>query len=300
MFPFILNTKIYEMKVVIPSFFFMVMLGVLATTFFLYYRAPKLGLSQVACLDFGIIGAIFGVLGARLYHVFFENLDLGYHVPLIQRWFGTKPWEIPTLTYYAHDPMRILEFWRGGFVSYGAFIGGATAVIIYLKLRKLPILQYADFVSTAIPLMVIFIRLGCIGAGCCYGKPTDFFIHLIFHHPQSDAGSKFPGMALHASQIYDMLNGFILLGFLNWRYPRKRFHGEIFLLLFMGYSFFRFWIEFLRGDLDRGVWLGGRLSSAQITGLMIIAITAVCYAFLRTRAKTPPQGLSGSSSAKFT
>lgn len=282
MFPFVLNTHLFGQQVTVPTFFFMVMVGILLTTFYLYYRAPKYGLSQVACLDFGMVGGVFGILGARLYHVLFENLDLGYRLPIIQNWFpDAKPWQLSTLTYYGGDLWRITQFWRGGFVSYGAFIGGALALIIYLRLRKLPILTYADFISAAVPIMIIFIRIGCIGAGCCYGKPTDFFIHFVFHNPASDAGSRFPGMSLHASQLYDMLSGFIWLFYLGWRFPRRAFHGEILLSLFIGYSAIRFLIEFLRGDADRGLWFGGTLSSAQVTGFGIIIVALVCMGIFK-------------------
>ena len=258
MLPFILNQGDF----VIPTFFFMVMLGVLVTTFYLYFRAPKMGFSQVVVLDLGIIGAICGILGARIFHVFFEAF-----------WF------------YQQDPMHFFEFWRGGFVSFGAYIGGSVSVLLYLKIRKLPVLKYADFVALAIPFMILFIRLGCLGAGCCYGKPTDFFIHLVFTNPHSDAGSKFAGQSLHATQIYDIANAFIIFGILHWRYYKKKFDGEIFLLLLISYSFIRGLIEILRGDADRGVYLDGALSTGQIAGICLIILCGGLYFYLYSRAK---------------
>lgn len=253
MFPYIIN----QGEFVIPTFFFMVMIGVLVTTFYLYFRAPRYGFSQVIVLDVGIVGAIFGILGARIFHVFFEAL-----------WF------------YKEDPMRVFEFWRGGFVSFGAYIGGATAVLVYLKWRKVSVLKYADFIALAIPFLVLFIRIGCLGAGCCYGKPTDFFFHLVFDNPHSDAGSKFPGVELHATQIYDMLNGIFVFSLLHWRYAKKKFDGEILLLLYISYSFIRGMIEFLRGDQDRGVYFDGAVSTGQITGLMLITLCSIAYIYL--------------------
>lgn len=256
MFPFIINHG----EFVIPTFFFMIMLGVLATTFYIYFRAPKLGFSQVVALDMGILGAIFGVIGGRLFHVFAEAF-----------WF------------YREDPMRVFEFWRGGFVSFGAFIGGTLAVMVYLKIRKLPILPYMDLAALGIPIMILFIRIGCLGAGCCYGKPTDFFLHLTFRDPGSDAGSKFAGISLHATQIYDMLNAVFVFALLNWRYARKKFEGEIVLLLFISYSFIRGLVEFLRGDMDRGVYFDGAVSTGQMTGFVLIVLCSVIYFILLRR-----------------
>lgn len=257
MLPFIINYGDF----VIPTFFFMVMLGILTATFYLYFRAPKMGFSQVIVLDSAIIGAVFGIIGARLFHVFVEAF-----------WF------------YQEDFWRVFEFWRGGFVSFGAYIGGTLSVILYLKLRKVPLLKYADFIALALPFLVLFIRMGCLGAGCCYGKPTDFFFHLVFHDHRSDAGSKFAGIPLHATQIYDMFNAIFIFVVLHWRYAHKRFDGEIALLFFMMYAFIRGLIEFMRGDLDRGVYFNGAVSTGQITGGVFILICLVLYVILWRRS----------------
>lgn len=256
---------------VIPTFFTMVTLGILAITFFLYWRAPKLGFSQLVVLDMGIYGAIFGILGARVFHILVEALD-----------------------FYIEDWTRIFEFWRGGFVSYGAFIGGGVAVLLYLLFRRQPLLKYADFVATGLPILVFFIRMGCFGVGCCYGKPTDFFFHLTFHNPYSPAAEAgFLGQDLHATQIYGMLKAVFLFVFLNWYYRRRRFDGEVLCLFFTLYPLLRGLIEFLRGDLDRGVYFDGAVSTAQITGAVIFLIASVVYFLLSKRSKafkTRPPG----------
>ena len=258
MFPFIINQGSF----VIPTFFFMVMLGVLSATFYLYFRAPKLGFSQVAVLDVGIVGAIFGVLGARIFHVFFEAF-----------WF------------YKQNPMHFFEFWRGGFVSFGAYIGGTLAVLIYLRVRKLPILKYADFVALSIPFLIFFIRVGCLGAGCCYGKPTHFFFHLTFTDPNSSAGSVYPGVPLYPTQILDMLNAVFIFVVLHWRYNRKKFDGEILIWLFLLYGSIRSMIEILRGDTDRGVYMNGMISTGQITSAVWFVICLISYFVLLKRSQ---------------
>lgn len=258
MFPFIIHSG----DLVIPTFFFMMMLGVMASTFYMYFLAPRHGFSQIVVLDCSIVGTICGILGGRLFHVFVEAL-----------WF------------YQENPWRFFEFWRGGFVSYGAFIGGTIGILVYLKIKKQPILEYVDFIALAVPLMVVFIRIGCLGAGCCYGKPTDFPLYLAFHNRASEAGSKFPGIHLHASQVYDLLNGMLIFIVLNWRYKYRRFKGEIVLLFFMLYAFIRGLIEFLRGDAERVLWLQGSVSTGQITGVVIIALCVVIYVLLYRKAK---------------
>ena len=247
---------------IIPTFFTMVMLGALAATFFIYYKAPKVGLSQVTVLDIGMVGTLFGVLGGRLFHVFAEAF-----------WF------------YQEDWTRIFEFWRGGFVSYGAFILGSIAVVVYLLIRKQPLLKYLDLGGLSLPIVVFFIRVGCLGAGCCHGKPTDFFIHLVFNNPASTAGSLYLGVPLHATQIYSMINAALLFAFLNQRYKRRLFDGEIILLFFMIYPVLRGLVEILRGDLDRGVYFDGLLSTGQITGAVVFVFASLTYFYLFKKRK---------------
>ncbi|HBF12001.1 MAG TPA: hypothetical protein DDW49_01210 [Deltaproteobacteria bacterium] len=250
MFPFIINHDPW----VLPTFFFMVMVASVVATFFLYWQAPKKGFSQIAVLDISLFGTLGGIIGARLFHVFVE-----------------------APSYYWEDPIRVFYVWQGGFVGYGAFIGIMASTLLYVFVKKLPLLDYADFVATACPFIIFFVRVGCLGAGCCYGKPTHFWLHLSFTDPASDAGSDFPGVKLHATQLYDMANAAFIFFFLQWFYPRRKFKGQIFLLFLMMYAFFRFFIECLRGDADRGVYLDGLISTSQVTGIVIIAVCSIFY-----------------------
>lgn len=246
MFPFIFHYK----DIFIPTFFFMIMVASLVTTFYCYWQAGRVGLSQVAILDISLLGTLLGVIGARFFHIFAE-----------------------APAYYWEDPWRVFYFWQGGFVGYGAFIGVTAATILYVKWRKLDVLEYADLMALGCPFIIGLIRVGCLGAGCCYGKPTDFFLHFVFNHPASDAARFHAGVPVHATQLYDFLNACLTFGVVHYVYFRKRaFKGQAMLTFFMMYSFFRFLIEFLRGDEDRGVYLDGAISTSQITGIVIWVI----------------------------
>ncbi len=251
--------------IVISNFQFLVMLGILITAFYLYYLAPRYGLSQLVALDVGIVGGIFGIAGAKLFHVVFEY----------------EYWD-----YYRQNPWSALQIWRGGLVSYGAYFGGITSILLYLKIKKLPLITYADFISQAVPILVVFIRMGCIAAGCCYGKPTDFFIHLTFPHLVTDKGVNLSGVPLHASQLYDLMNGVFMFGLFRYLYPRRAFQGQIFILLLVCYAFVRFFIEFLRGDADRGLYFGGLLSTGQIISTILVTLGSLTYIYLWKKAKS--------------
>lgn len=260
MLPFVFQYK----DIYIPTFFLMVMVASLATTFYVYRQAPKKGLSQLVVLDLALLSTFFGIIGARLFHVFFEAPE-----------------------YYWEHPGYVFHFWQGGFVGYGVFIGITVSVLIYVKLKKLPVLRYCDLVALGCPLIVLLVRVGCLGAGCCYGKPTDFFIHLTFNNPASDAGRDFAGIALHATQFYDLINAILVFVVVHIVDKRKKFHGQVMLVFFMMYALIRFFIEFIRGDEDRGVYFDGLISTSQIAGVVIVVVCLVAYYFWRKR---PAQG----------
>ncbi len=237
----------------------MMVLASLAATFYVYYRAPSKGLSKVVALDLGILGTLAGIVGTRLFHVFVEAPG-----------------------YYWQHPSHIYQIWRGGLVSHGGIILITVTFLIYFRMKKLPMWKYLDLCAPAFAIINFFIRLGCLSAGCCYGKPTHFFIHLVFKSPASDAGYKFQGVPLHATQVYDLLlSGVFLFFILNWIDRKKKFDGQVTACFFILYGFMRGMVEFLRGDLDRGVYAGGMISTGQIMGLCSIVFGFILYFYRR-------------------
>ncbi len=80
---------------------------------------------------------------------------------------------------------------------------------------------------------------------------------------------------LHPSQLYESFAAFLIFFFLLWLAPRKRFHGQVTLAYVALYSAVRFGLEFLRGDLERGTWFGGVLSTSQIAAIVLLLAVAV-------------------------
>lgn len=239
------------------TYFLFIIIAALATTLYIYWQAKRQKFSLVVVLDMALFGTLGGVLGARLFHVFFESAFL------------------PNPDYYWEKPIRILHFWQGGYVGYGAFIGTTLAILAYLFIRKLPVLKYADLVALGAPLIVFFIRIGCLGEGCCYGKPTDFWLHFTFTDE----------IPRHATQLYDMINALLAFGIVHWVYFKKRhFLGLATLSFFASYAVGRFWIEFLRGDADRGVYLNF-ISTSQITSLVILGVVIVLFFVLSRKGQ---------------
>lgn len=233
----------------VPSFFFMIMVASLAAAFIAVRFAKKEGLSEVAVLDMAIIIVVGSIIGSRLFHIFIEAPG-----------------------YYWEKPIRVFYFWQGGFVSLGAFTISILGCIIYLKFRKLDVARYLDIAALVTPVIIFFVRVGCLLNGCCYGKPTDFFIHLTFTNPASTAYQYYPNVPLHATELYNMINGAIMFGVLYLVYKRRQFFGQVGAVFLIYYAATRFFVEFLRGDVDRGVYFGGAISTGQI--VMVISLIA--------------------------
>lgn len=258
--PFLFN--IGELQ--IPSFFFMIMVGTLACAFYCYWLAGRVGLRREIFLDMGMIGMLAGVIGSRIFHIFVEAPG-----------------------YYWENPLHVFEFWRGGFVSFGAYICVPLSVYVYLRIRKVEVWPYLDLLVLGVPLIQLAIRIACLLAGCCYGKPTDLPWAITFNDPASTAFYYYPNIPLHPTQIYSSLHAILLFAFVNIYYFKKknRFPGEMIPVMFILYLIPRGLIEFFRADSDRGLWFGEMLSTGQVMSLLGLAGFVVMYFYLKHRAQ---------------
>jgi phosphatidylglycerol:prolipoprotein diacylglycerol transferase len=81
------------------------------------------------------------------------------------------------------------------------------------------------------------------------------------------------------------LIGFAILGVLVLLYRRKRFDGQIIVAFVALYAAARFFVEFVRGDADRGFLFGGLLSTSQALGIPLALGAAAAYVHLSRRAR---------------
>lgn len=257
MFPFI---SIYHHTY--STFFFMIAVAIALAAVYSLFQAWRHGLSVGHTLALSCIAAIFGLVGMRIFHVLVE-------APL----------------YYWQHPESIFHIYSGGFVSWGAMIGVVLAAAGYFKVMKLSAWRYLDVFALGFPIIHFFVRLGCLGAGCCFGKATTFPIYLVFADPASVAAKYYPGMPLHAVQIYSMLNAVLLFIIVHWIDKKARFDGQVFLSFAILYSLARIAEEFLRGDVDRGVYLQGILSTGQVMSALLMIAAALLYRYRRLEAQ---------------
>lgn len=156
---------------------------------------------------------------------------------------------------------------QGGIVYLGGFIM-AFGVMIFLAQRARKNVRTV-LNSGAAPLAAAHAigRVGCLLNGCCFGSVCSFPWAVTYSNPYSIAPQ---GLPLHPSQAYEAMALFALSGFLWINSRRALLPFDNIRIYLFGYGVFRFLIEFTRGDLLRGLFLG--LSTSQWLSILLIGI----------------------------
>lgn len=87
---------------------------------------------------------------------------------------------------------------------------------------------------------------------------------------------------VHPTFLYESLWNLVLLGFLIWYSPKKKFHGEIFCLYLMIYGIGRFWIEGLR--TDQLIFFGTGLPVSQLLSIGMVVVSVLLIVCKRMRS----------------
>ena len=231
----------------------------------LYYavrRARQAGLDASRVLDFGIYIIISALVGAKLLLLI---VDFDH--------FWRQPAEIWTLL-------------RSGGVFYGGLVLAFLVGLWYVRKYRLPVWPVADAVAPSIALGHVVGRLGCLLAGCCYGRPTTVAWGITFTDPFAAANVGTPlHVQLHPTQLYDAgAELFILVLILATERFWRRRAGWTFWIYILLYGISRFVIEFYRGD-PRGATMG--FSTSQWISMALVPIAAIMIAVLWRKGPPP-------------
>jgi phosphatidylglycerol:prolipoprotein diacylglycerol transferase len=188
---------------------------------------------------------------------------------------------------YIRDPLRVLKLWEGGLVFYGGFIGALLAGAVYCSLQKLNYWELGDLLIPSVMLGLVFGRIGCTLAGCCFGKACgpDFALGMTFENP---LGLGVKNTPLYPTQVISAVNGFLIF-LLLWLYRKqKRFHGELLAISLIVYGITRSLIEILRED-PRGFLHVGQvlLSESQVVSLFMVLFAACVLVWVRPKQSLP-------------
>ncbi len=236
------------------SYGLMIAIGILAAFWVMERRAPRYGLDKDMGFTLGIFAVVGGVVGAKLLYILVE------------------------LPNFIADP----SLWKNvgeGFVIYGGILGGLAGGLLGCRIKKQSFVRYFDLFIPSVALAQGFGRLGCFFAGCCYGRQTDSWFHIVF--PEG-AGSLAPaGVPLIPTQLISSAANFLHFFVLVWFARRSKKPGQVGGLYLILYSIGRFLIELLRNDPRGNV---GFLSTSQFISALIFTV-GVLVMILSSRQK---------------
>lgn len=211
-----------------------------------------------------------GIVGARLYYVFFA-------------------WDT-----FADNPVSILYIWRGGLAIYGAIIAGAVAAVIFSRRRKVPLTSLLDMVAPGLVLAQAIGRWGNYFNMEAYG--------LAITDP---AWQFFPAAVLineNGTAVWHMATFFYeslwdALTFLTLMLTRRRMtrRGDVFAWYVLLYGGGRLLVEGLR--LDSLMTTGGTARISQLLSVLMCLTVLALFAVRTLRGPRGAQILAGVAGA---
>ncbi len=243
-----------------------------------------------AMLALAFIVAVFIVVkGARREGIPEERIfDLSVY-SIISALIGAKALLIiADIRYFIENPSQLVSSItiRSGGVFYGGFLFATVTSLLYLRKHKLPMWKVADLVAPGIAIGQTIGRIGCLSAGCCFGKPSTLPWAVTFTDIYACEKSGTPlDLPLHPVQLYESLATCALFLFLMTARRWKSFDGQIFMLYACLYSIIRFSLEFFRND-ERG-FVFGMVTMSQFIALFILPLSIYFYFRLKKKQQAP-------------
>ncbi|MFN0158144.1 MAG: prolipoprotein diacylglyceryl transferase [Bacteroidota bacterium] len=253
------------------SYGLMLGVGFLLGSYILSLELKRRKLDPNMASTITILAVVFGIAGAKMLY-------------LLEHW-----------NQFVADPFG-QAFSAGGLTWYGGFIVGMTAIMMYVRAKKVPFLRVWDCLAVGLILAYGVARLGCHFSGDGdYGFPTDLAWGTNYEngtYPPSRAfaifpeiTSQFPGGKVpdntpcHPTPVYEMLLG--IIGFvIIWKLRTKPWpDGKLFMLYLMFSSTFRFSVEFLR--LNPRLLFG--LSEAQLISIVLFLLGMAGFFYLSAK-----------------
>lgn len=232
-------------------------LGIILAFLYAWHRSKQEGIVLDDLLDIAIYAVITAIVGARIYYVIFDIVGNGN-----------------AATYKTF--LDYIAIWEGGIAIYGAIIGGALAVFVVSKIKKIRWQKAFDMIAPGVMIGQILGRWGNFFNGEAFGgvPAENSFLYRFRMEVRQDTW--YSTVTAHPTFFYESL--WNLIGFLiiNACYKKKRFDGEVFLWYITWYGFGRMFIEGLRTD---SLYLGSIRISQLVAALCFIVGLALTLVF---------------------
>jgi phosphatidylglycerol---prolipoprotein diacylglyceryl transferase len=231
--------------------------------------APRRGINRDQLMNVALLAAVLGIIGGRLYYVVQNNPS-----------------------FYLHHPAEIIAVWQGGMAFFGAMFGGALALAISAWRWRMPFWSLLDVGALGMTIGQAIGRIGNIINGDIVGYRTNGW-GFEYTNPNTFGPLNVP---VQPASLYELLISLALF-LLLWNL-RTRIHpeGMLAMIYIVLYSISQFFIFFLRDNI---VILGG-LKQAQVTSLVVIALTLPVIAYLLRKERLAGPSASHTTEARST
>jgi phosphatidylglycerol---prolipoprotein diacylglyceryl transferase len=235
----------------------MIALGLYAGIQVALRDAPRRGINKDQLMNVALLAAVLGIVGGRLYYVVQNNP-----------------------AFYLQHPAQILAVWQGGMAFFGAIFGGGLALVISAWRWRMPLWSLLDIGALGLTIGQAIGRVGNIINGDIVGYRTNGW-GFEYTNPHTFGPLNTPVQPASLYELLISLALFLLLWNLRTRIHPEGMLAMVYLVL---YSISQFFIFFVRDNI---VILGG-LKQAQVTALVVIALTLPVIAYLLRKERLNP------------
>ena len=235
--------------------------GIMLAVLYLYLRGKRQKLLMDDLIDVAFFTVIPGIVGARLYYVFFDWLK--------------HPADYDSLE-------DVVAIWNGGLAIYGGIIFGALGCMMALRWKKINIPAFFDILAPAVQMAQAIGRWGNFMNAEAFGGETTLPWRMKLSCVDHNCSLITQGMEVHPTFLYESLWNLVGFVFLTFYSKKKKFDGEIFFLYIGWYGLGRMFIEGLRSD---SLYIGP-LRVSQWVAAICVAVAAIfltLFYFIRKR-----------------
>lgn len=254
----------------------MLVLGVLGAIYVAKVLARQRGIDPEVFVNAGLLAMLSGIVGARLSHV-------------LEEWGAYFP-ESASL---GESLLKIINIRSGGLTYYGGFLLAVPVLLLYGRMKKVPLRVGMDITAPCIMIGLALGRVGCFLNGCCYGAECEFGVRFPYYsyaymeqveqgriRPPAELMAPVPGrgpvllppesfrndatlqmlarqqhsLRVHPAQLYSTVTGLLLAWLLLAYFPCASVPGRTFALMLILEPITRFLLEMLR--VEPAVWGG--------------------------------------------
>lgn len=203
----------------------LMVLAILLAIYYALFKAknkPNLPKDKLEELFFYLL--IFGLIGARLYHVFFFSWD-----------------------YFSAHFFDIFKIWQGGLAIQGAILSSVLVIYFWIRKQAINFWQISDWLAPALALGQFLGRWGNYFNQELYGLPTTTWLGIPIEYKNRVEGFE-NFVYFHPTFFYESVLNLLSFVFLIFLINKKAKPGLVTLFYLLNYSLIRFFLEFLRID----------------------------------------------------